>query len=253
MSRLACTILAVALAATAAAQDPEPLVGDRPDFTESATTITPGRIQLEAGFSQANVEESRLTTLGELLLRFGLGKNTEGRLTLGSFAWLSEPGSKSDGLTDIALGVKQRFFLNDGLVPETALLITVTLPTGADGVTFEELQALFTGAFAWELSSIFNLGANLGYSHAYSPTFRDRFHSWWGSLALGAGVTERLGVFVEAFGYNREEKEGDANGYGDAGITYLLGEDLQLDARVGTGLNGNDNEWFWGVGVVWRF
>jgi hypothetical protein len=250
---LTLALVALMLPAAALAEEPAPLVGDRPDFTESANTISPGRVQIEAGFTRFEVEESSLTTIGEVLLRVGVAKNTEARLTLGSWAFLKNPPfTDNDGLTDLALGFKHRFAPNDGLVPETALLGTVTLPTGKEGVSFEEVQPILVGAFGWDLGSIFALGVNLGWSHAYSVTFSDRFHTWWGSASLGASLSSRLGAFVEAYGFNREEKDGDANGYGDVGLTYLLGPDLQLDLRTGRGFNGVDNEWSWGFGVVAR-
>lgn len=47
-STIAAMLVAATLAGTAVADD-DPLVGDRPDFTESAVTIAPGRVQVEAG------------------------------------------------------------------------------------------------------------------------------------------------------------------------------------------------------------
>ncbi len=251
MARL--ILIALLLPAVVLAQDDDPLVSDRPDFTESASTVAPGRLQFEGGFTHLAAGESHVTTLGEILVRFGLSKNTEGRLTLGSFAWIKDPPFKnSDGLTDSALGAKHRFFKNDGIVPETALLASVTLPTGSDGTTFEEVLPVLTGALGWDLSSVFSLGVNVGWSHVYIPNDRDRYHSWWGSLALGASLGSRFGAFAEVYGFNREEKGGDATVYVDLGLTYLINPNFQLDARVGEGFNGHDEDWLYGFGVVYR-
>lgn len=254
MHRHLCLLLvAVLLPGGVVAGQEAPLVGDRPDFTESAATIARGRLQIEGGFTRVAADAARLTTAGELLLRYGVGPNTEGRLTLGSYAWLEDPPfADTDGLTDIALGAKHRFVENAGLVPESALLVTATMPTGADGFTLEEVTPLVVGAFGFELSSNFGLGANLGWSHVYSPGDRTRYHTWWGSLSLAASLSSRLGAFAEVYGFNREEKDGDANGYADVGLTYLLNPNFQLDARVGQGFNGLDEDWLYGLGVVYR-
>jgi len=39
----------------------------------------------------------------------------------------------------------------------------------------------------------------------------------------------------------------------DAGATWLLGPDLQLDLRAGHGLDGPDPDWFAGAGVAVRW
>ena len=254
MQRFACAALvALTLPALAMAQAGDPLIGDRPDFTESANTISPGRVQFEGGFTSLAVNESHLTTVGEILVRVGVAKNTEARLTLGSYAWIKNPPFKnSDGITDIAVGAKHRFFKNDGLVPETALLASVTLPTGSDGITLEEVVPVMIGAFGWELSDVFALGANAGWSHLFIPNANDRFHTWWGSLSLAASLGKGFGAYFEVYGYNREEKDGNTTGYADVGLTYLINENFQLDARVGQGFNGDDENWFYGLGLVYR-
>lgn len=39
----------------------------------------------------------------------------------------------------------------------------------------------------------------------------------------------------------------------DAGVLHLLPARVQLDARVGFGLNGSAEDFFAGVGLSWRF
>ena len=245
---LACLVV---VAAVATAED-DPLISDRPTFTGSSATVSPGRLQFEMGYTRLVAGDTKITTLGEILLRFGVAENTEGRVWFGSYAWFKNQFENHDGLSDLNLGVKHRFVENDGLVPETALLASVTLPTGAKGISSEELQPVFVGAFSWVLSSAFSLGANLGWSHLYVPKNRDRFSTWWGSLSLSVAPGDRLGVFVEAFGFNREDIDGNATSYLDVGFTYLFHENLQLDGRVGQGFNGLDEDWFFGIGLVTR-
>ena len=251
-SRFLLVLACLTVATVDAAVEDDPLISDRPDFTESATPVSPGRIQFEMGYTRLVAGDTKITTLGEMLVRFGVAENTEGRVWFGSYAWFKNEFENHDGLSDLHLGVKHRFVENDGLVPETALLASVTLPTGAKGTSSEELQPVFVGAFSWDLSSAFSLGANLGWSHLYNPRDRDRFSTWWGSLALGVSLGSRLGAFVETFAFNREDIDGNATSYLDVGLTFLIHENLQLDGRVGQGFNGLDEDWFTGIGLVSR-
>jgi hypothetical protein len=60
-----------ALVALAATADDEPLVTDRPDFTESAATVTRGRTQVEMGYTFTSAGDFDEHAMGELLVRIG--------------------------------------------------------------------------------------------------------------------------------------------------------------------------------------
>ena len=60
-----------------AAPAQQPLISDRPDFTESAATITPGRVQMEAGYTFARLEEVEGHAIGEILARIGVLSGVE--------------------------------------------------------------------------------------------------------------------------------------------------------------------------------
>ena len=50
-----------------------------------------------------------------------------------------------------------------------------------------------------------------------------------------------------------EADGGPSTHYVDTGVSYLINNDLRVDARVGTGLNDADPDWFVGVGGGIRF
>lgn len=244
---------AVLLAGTASGQD-EPLVTDRPDFTESAETVAPGRFQLEAGVTLTEAGEVDERSLGELLGRLGLSERLELRLGAPSHLSVEGPGgADAEGWEDASLGVKARLWDGDGGTrPDAALIVATSLPTGdrelggGAGLVPEAVLAL-----AWEPAADLGLGANLGYAHARGDG--ERFHQAFASVALGWGAGERLGLFAELFGFSEEEPDGDATLYADGGATWLLSPDLQLDARAGTGLSGTDTDWFVGLGFAARW
>ena len=250
--RLAALLL-VSLTAAAAVAGDEPLVTDRPDFTESAVTVTRGRTQIEAGYTFTKIGDFDQQTFGELLLRIGWTEIVELRLGINSWIQLDGPGVKVSGSEDISLGAKIR--LSDPLppgssLPQVALLFATTLPTGSDEFNAPDPQPSVTVALAWQLNDRTSLGGNVGYARLGESG--DRFGEARASVSLGRSLGERLGGYVEVYTLNRQEGRGDDQVV-NAGFTWALTADSQLDFRAGTGLDSEGTDYFVGAGAAWRF
>jgi hypothetical protein len=70
------------------------------------------------------------------------------------------------------------------------------------------------------------------------------------SVALGIGLIENLGMFVESFGAIQEA--GTAQHQLDAGFTYLLTPNFQVDISGGIGLNDAAPDNFISFGLSYR-
>lgn len=235
--------------------EPEPLVTDRPDFTESAVTVAPGKVQLESGYTFTRVDTEQEHTLGEVLLRVGVAERVEVRLGVNSFAFTRTPGDTDSGLEDASLGVKvrladtpERFRLTR---PGIALLAGTTLPTGGGAFGESTLQPEATLALAWPVSERIGLASNVGY--AYASEGGDRFNQFSGSVTLAYALAERLGSYVEAYGFALDRGDGPDTGFVNGGLTYLLTNDLQFDVRAGVGLNAVEPDYFAGLGFARRW
>jgi hypothetical protein len=246
----------IALAAAPCSAQDGALVTDRPDFTESALSVLPGVVQVEAGYTWTRNDGVDVHSLGEVLLRIGVLPRAEVRVGLNSFAWSDGP-SNASGMEDASLGVKVELTpgSNQGfqlLRPSIALLVSTTLPTGAEEFGETELQPAATLAMSWDLSERLGLGANAGVG---APTLDgDRFGQFSGSLALGASVTEHLGAYGEYYVFAPPGPDAEAAGFLNGGLTWLLGEDFQLDLRAGFGVHGDDADaFFFGGGLATRF
>ena len=75
-----------------------------------------------------------------------------------------------------------------------------------------------------------------------------RYGELSGSATVGVAVRERLGVFAEAYGFAPRGR--DRSAYVNAGTTWLLTPDLQLDARVGVGVHHAPGEHIVGFGFA---
>jgi hypothetical protein len=227
---------------------------DRPDFTEGTGLIPPGHVQVEGGTTLARVEDVDATTLGELLVRFGIGERSEGRVILGSYSRIDNDFSDVSGFEDPALELKIRFTEDAGELapgqPAVALVLGTSVPVGDKELTGDEWVPAAVVAFDWDLGR-FGVGANVGGS--YETGDGDRFTQAFASLTGGFSVTDRLGTYVEWYGFSKEEMDGPSTNHVNGGISFLINDDLIVDARIGTGLNDADPDWYAGVGGAVRW
>ncbi|MEZ4389007.1 MAG: transporter [Candidatus Krumholzibacteriia bacterium] len=240
-------LLALALLATVAHAD-QPLVGDRPDFTESARAVPTGSVQVEAGVTLDTSDAADLTTVGEILVRYGLKPGTELRFNVPSYLSLKpDGGDKLTGAGNLAFGFKQQLGHGDA-GPRLAVLTHLTLPTGDEDVTASDTAVDLVLAAEWDLADNLGLGMNVGGELVFD---QDTSARQWLSASVGLSATDRLGLFAESFVFT-EELDTFAS-YLDFGATYLLTDTFQVDARVGLGLGDHEDELFYGAGLVTRF
>jgi Putative MetA-pathway of phenol degradation len=246
------------LAAAVVAQDgwsglDEPLSTDRPDFTESTSTIPRGHFQIEGGTTLNRVEDVDITSFGELLLRIGTGERWETRISAG-YARVDTPFGDFSGLEDPSVGIKVRFTDDPGELgpgqPAASLLLSTSVPAGDEELTEDEWVPEAKLALGWELTPRFSLGSNLIYLYSVNG---DRQHQFGATLSGSTPITDRLGAYLEWFGFSEETRDGEATHFVNTGVSYLINNDLRVDARVGTGLNDADPDWFVGIGGGVRF
>lgn len=259
MRRLGATLLAAATTAFpadvsaqsgAGEDEPAPLVGDRPDFTESASVVT--RLQLESGYSYQETGPSNVHTVGELLARIPATSRLEVRVGVPSWTRGQTRGlaDATSGLTDASVGFKLgiRETGAAGSGPTLGLLAGSTLPTGEVGSDQLEPEALL--AAETDLSERVSVGTNVGAASAEEEG--ERYAELFASLALGLAVTDAVGAYLETYGAAPGGSGPAASSVVNGGFTWLAGPHLQLDARVGTGLSGPSPDVILGTGVIWR-
>lgn len=254
---LAVLLFPVCATAQVEATPLDPIEPDRPDFTEGTSVLAAGHTQLEGGVTRASSGDERLWTLGEVLVRIGIDSRWEVRLGLNSYD-RHTPGGGEDrisGAEDPYLGTKIRLVENSGArgaqPAAVSLLLLSTVPAGTDALSAHAWQPQAKLAAGWDLTPRLSLSSNLNY--AYLKDDGGRFHQFAASLSAGISLSERWGSFVEVFGYSREEAGGDPTGYFDTGLSYALTDDMALDARIGTGLQGPSPNLFAGVGAAIRW
>lgn len=228
--------------------DTGPLITDRPDFTESAATVAEGRFQLEGGVTAERTEDETVWTAGELLLRVGLAERLELRVSAPSH--VSGPGP--DGFADGGVGAKVLLIPEArGFRPATAVIVATSVPSGEAPFRSASWQPETKLCLAWDVADGIGLAANLNYARPAEDG--RRFDEISGSLSVAVELAPQWGAYLEWFGFSREAPGGDATNYLNTGVTYLVHDDFQLDARIGAGLGGDTADFFAGLGAAVRF
>lgn len=231
-------------------QSPGEIITDRPDETEAPSLVPKGYLQIETGaFFEKREEEnlqSRLTTYNTTLLRYGLLENLEIRIGADLIRFeedLPGLGTKEydTGLEPLLLGVKIGIAEEKGILPQIGFLGHLHLPFAAAKDYKPETTGVdFRFAFTHTLTTRSDLSYNLG-----AKWVNDNAEvSYIYTLAYGYGITDALGLYAELYGDLPEA--GKAEHQWDAGATYLLAKNFQLDAFVGSGIKGPQQLWVGG-------
>lgn len=257
-------VLAACLASQAGAQQttgsaPEGLGADRPGIGVGADVVPPGVFQFEAGISLGSVRDGATTTSvfvgGSPLLRLGLVKRVEVRFDGDGFRRESSrtgggPGEIVQGLSDFEAGLKIGV-VNEGRVrPEVAVLPTVALPVGADGVSAGAANPSLILAWSKSLPRSLTVGGNFAFASIKDS--EGRFLRPAQSLVVGFPIVRRLGGYAEAYRLSSASRDASANGTFDAGLALPLSHNAQLDVEAGHTLHSATPSWFVGLGVVFR-
>ena len=254
---IAASSVAASLFTAAAAFADEnngPIITDRPTDGTGPLVLAPGRLQLESGYRVAETDRrggSAYSHLApDLLIRKGLSERLELRAYVPG--WVQETGNGSaSGFSDITIGTKIHLADEDGLRPQSGVLIEAALPTGSNDVTADYVipKALFLGTHT--LNNVWSVTYNLG------PSFitkridgnRDERIEWNYAIGAAGALEGGVTVFAEVFGAAVDDGRFNDRRSLQVGATWLRNNRLQFDARIGGGLIDSDPDWFLGFGV----
>lgn len=227
----------------------EPLVTDRPDFTEATVTVGKGVAQLEFGYTYIDTGDGDVHSLGEPLLRYGILTDWL-ELRLGLFP-LEEDGES--GFSDLYFGFKIALTPQEGLLPEMALIPQTFAPTGSSAFTSDDWEPGVNWIYGWEINDFLSTAGSTQINQRFEDSGDDFLRlaqSWTVALSLN----DKVGAYTEWFAlFPVESGEAENEHYINGGITYLINNDAQLDVRVGWGLNDAAEDFFAGVGLSLRF
>lgn len=223
---------------------------DRPDATESPFTVDAGHVQIELSFLEYTREgdggRSDTFAFAPFNLKLGLLNNTD--LQLVFTPWIDEDtrgGARVTGVGDTQLRLKINLWGNDppddppgGAPGRTAFAFMpfISFPTGDEDLSSGRVEGGLIFPFAVELPEGFGLGLMAELDFVYDRDASGYQTDFVHTAVVGRDLTESLGAFVEYVGAENLSTSDAYRASLNAGVTYAIGADLQLDAGVGFGL-----------------
>lgn len=260
-------ILFFLTSSSAFAQNVPEISTDRPDQSESPDVVPLKHTQFEAGFSFERLEPTPQNSLykysldiyatPDLLVRYGLNNGMELRFgtsltTSTSAVEISGLGKFSGSETDfgpIMIGGKFKLGEEGEFFPATSLLFEAEMPAltikNSSSYFNPSVKLCFSNAMSSTADLSYNLGINIDNENSTVVTGLY-------TLSVGLSLTDRIGMYGEIYGFLPFERNSESSHYLDAGFTYLVKNNLQLDLSGGYGLQKNITDYYIAAGVSFR-
>ncbi len=234
------------------------LVTDRPDFTESSTTVGLGVTQLEFGWSYTYDNDGTAATRShsypEALIRYGaLAEWLELRFGW-NYANERAAGVQTSGSEDLYLGAKIGLTPQEGILPSMAIIPQMTVPTGSRAFTADEVLPGLNWVYGWDINDFMSMAGGTQFNRSIDETTSNAYTEWAQSWSIGYSLTDRIGAFTEWYAvFPHGADTANTEHYFDGGFTFGINDDVQWDVFAGVGLNDAADDYFVGTGLAIRF
>lgn len=243
---------------------PKRMPNDNPHFTDASATVGYGRIMLESGylFTTDKSFGSRFQehSLPAALLRIGLFADwfelrLQWNYLMTRTATLGQVVSRS-GAEDMAVGMRLALTEQKQWLPETALTVTLSLPTGSNAFSAEQVLPEIRYHVTWEIIEDFlEFEANtLGFrdredtGHAFT-TFAQTANLEWYPIPPAQVFFEWYGLFP----HSAQSSDILPQHYYHSGLAYFFNNDFALFGHAAVGLNRHADDFFAGAGLLARY
>ena len=179
----------------AQAESLRPLSTDRPDTTESPFTVDSGHFQfeLEIGALTRDGGESSYS-LGELNAKYGLNTCTDVQFVLPLYNHIA---GGAEGFGDMQIRVKRNLWGNDEGENALAVMPFIQLPTGADGISSDEVEGGIIVPFGFDGAGGWGYGLQAEFDLVANDSGSGHHFSFLTSATAAHALTEKLGAFFE--------------------------------------------------------
>jgi len=222
---------------------------DRPDQTESPYTVDAGHLQVELDLGFAEFvrgypgRQDTSTTWGVVPfnLKLGLLNNVDLQVVAGTYGHtrsedLSSGNVKTaSGFGDVQTRLKINFWGNDGGRTAFGVLPYLKWPLPQSGLRNGMTEGGVILPFAMDLGDGWSLGAMTEFDFVAGEGGGHE-QQFVNSVTVGRGLTGKLGVYAEFVSVTRGSPDVPWQAQANAGWTYALGPNLQLDGGSYAGL-----------------
>lgn len=227
---------------------------DRPDKTESPYTVDAGHYQIEMSFADYEYDHeigndmthrTQTWTLVPVNLKAGLLNNVDIQFVFEPYVIEETDGidsSRKDGFGDIQTRLKINLWGNDGGDTAMALMPYVKFPASSDDLGNDDVEGGLIVPIAFALPNEWNMGlmAEIDVNQDVSDSgyHIELIHT----ITFSHTIVGDLSGYVEFFHKDSLEAKTEWIGTVDAGVTYAVSDDIQLDAGINTGITNSASD-----------
>lgn len=243
---------------------------DRPDKTESPHTVDAGHFQIETGlfaytYDKRNPDYSGNSVHGysiaSSLLKVGLTNFWDFQVGIDpyihnrAFDQATNTTEVTTGFGDVTLRMKFALVGNDSGKFAFGVMPLVSIPTKkGDAVGSDYYLAGIIFPYSIELPKNWGLSGQTQVNVAHNEISTSGYHpEFINTLALGYGITDRLGSYLEFYSEVSQETGVPWVGTVDAGLTFAITDNMIVDAGINMGVTRSADDYNPFVGLSWRY
>jgi hypothetical protein len=236
----------------------EPMVTDRPDFTEASSTVGRGVVQVENGYTYTadddGIDQTISHSYPESLWRIGMFADWFEFRVAYNYANEQLNGDDISGSEDLYLGIKLGLTGQAGILPEMALMPQMTVPTGDESFSADEVLPGLNWLYSWKLTECLSTAGSTQFNRSLDGISADAYAEFAQSWTVGYALLENVGAYTEWFAFIPHSADtAQTQQYFNGGFTYYLTNNVMWDIRAGVGLNDAADDYFVGSGISFRF
>ena len=241
-------LVAIGVTSISFGQTKDPIVTDRPDFTESAIVVPFKRVQIETGFTYQWSRSAFTLGLPETLFRISTGTKSELRIGLPDYNWQSSNSVRSAGLSDLYLGMKLQIgpFANGD---DFALIPAINMPSKVDPFSSQTFDPELKVCWGRSLSAVWGVSAMAYFIYASDDTGGQLVTQT--TVSFSRELSGQSGMFFEYAATFANRMEGIHVVH--VGWAFRPTSDTQFDIHGGFSLSSIDSEPFIAMGYSVRY
>ena len=224
---------------------------DRPDRTESPYTVDAGHFQLEMDLANWTSDQQHSSKVNEwtrewgiapLNLKLGLLNNIDIQLVIDNYVHLriedhlTRTVEKASGFGDVLTRLKVNLWGNDGGKTAFGIMPVIKWPLPESGLRSGRTDGGIIFPFAAELPAGWGMGAMTEFDFIHNSLTSGYHAEFINSITFGHAIVGKLRGYLEFFSSVSTERGSNWIGTIDCGLTYLLAENIQLDAGSNFGV-----------------
>jgi len=240
------------------------LTPDRPDKTESPYTLDAGHFMLEMDFANYTYDQSDGTTtkawnVAPVNLKVGLLNHVDLQFVFDNYLQVrtdervAGTSATQSGVGDFTTRLKINLWGDDGGQTAFALLPFVKFPTSTDHLGNNAVEGGIVFPLAVKLPHGFDLGLETAVSCLRDDNDSNDHADFINSLTCDHAIIGKLSGYLEFFSDLSTESHAGWMGTVDAGLEFLVTENVQLDCGCNFGATRAADNFNPFAGITVRF